>query len=468
MAMLYRHHVEFGVGHGVSIHAECPEGVCDKAHRLSTVVVPTHEVPRTTPPTVADWPRLAGLVVDMKELGETPTPQLAAKLRPLLTAYAAWIDDRQADLANPDMAPYQTPGQTALGRCREALRRIEAGLTLLAEDENAAEAFRFANLAMWQQRVHSMISLRKRRDEPVDERAIDVPANRSWYPFQLAFLLLNLPGITRLDHKDRSDSAEAIADLLWFPTGGGKTEAYLGLSAYTMALRRLQGPVAGRSGEQGIAVLMRYTLRLLTIQQFQRAAALICACEVIRRGDEKKWGKEPFRIGLWVGQKTTPNTTDQAAEAIQQEHGGKYKGRGSGSPAQLTNCPWCGAKIQPGPRHQGRELRQGPMPHRHLLRRRARPLPVQRQELAAGGRPGRRGGRGDLPPPADSPDRHGGQVRPDAVERQGPDALRAGRGLLRPPWLPLARDRGRRLATPRRTSTPRPRRHRTRCCARPT
>ncbi|MGP0066025.1 MAG: DISARM system helicase DrmA, partial [Isosphaeraceae bacterium] len=348
MAMLYRHHVEFGVGHGVSIHADCPDGVCDKAHRLSTVVVPTHEVPRTTPPTVADWPRLAGLIVDMKELGETPTPALAAKLQPLLTAYAAWIDERQADLANPDMAPYQTPGQTALGRCREALRRIEAGLTLLAEDENAAEAFRFANLAMWQQRVHTMISLKKRRDEPVDERAIDVPANRSWYPFQLAFLLQNLPGITRLDHKDRSESAEAVADLLWFPTGGGKTEAYLGLSAYTMALRRLQGPVAGRSGEQGIAVLMRYTLRLLTIQQFQRAAALICACEVIRRGDEKKWGQEPFRIGLWVGQKTTPNTTDQAAEAIQQEHGGKYKGRGSGSPAQLTNCPWCGSKINPG------------------------------------------------------------------------------------------------------------------------
>ncbi len=292
------------------------------------MVVPTHEVPRTTPPTVADWPRLSGLVVDMKELGETPTPQLAAKLRPLLTAYAAWIDDRQADLANPDMAHYQTPGQTALGRCREALRRIEAGVTLLTEDENAAEAFRFANLAMWQQRVHTMISLKKRRDEPVDERAIDVPANRSWYPFQLAFLLLNLPGITRLDHKDRSESAEAVADLLWFPTGGGKTEAYLGLSAYTMALRRLQGPVASRSGEQGIAVLMRYTLRLLTIQQFQRASALICACEVIRREDEKKWGKEPFRIGLWVGQKTTPNTTDQAAEAIQQEHGGKYRAEG--------------------------------------------------------------------------------------------------------------------------------------------
>jgi hypothetical protein len=132
----------------------------------------------------------------------------------------------------------------------------------------------------------------------------------------LAFILLNLPGITRLDHTDRTGEAEAVADLLWFPTGGGKTEAYLGLSAYTMGLRRLQGTVAGRSGQSGVAVLMRYMLRLLTIQQFQRATALICACELIRREDQKKWGEEPFPIGLWVGQKTTPNTTDQAAEAI--------------------------------------------------------------------------------------------------------------------------------------------------------
>ena len=246
------------------------------------------------------------------------------------------------------MAGHEQPGRAALQRCRETLRRIEDGLELLVEDEQAAEAFRFANLAMWQQRIHTILSLKKRRDEQVDERSIDVPANRSWYPFQLAFVLLNLRGITKLDHKDRSSDADAVGDLLWFPTGGGKTEAYLGLSAYTMGLRRLQGTVAGRSGECGVAVLMRYTLRLLTIQQFQRASALICACEVIRRTDESKWGKEPFRVGLWVGQKTTPNTTEAAAEAIQQEHGGKYKGRGSGSPAQLTNCPWCGSKINPG------------------------------------------------------------------------------------------------------------------------
>lgn len=348
MAMLYRNHVEFGVGHGVSIHVECPEGVCDRATRLSTSVVPTYEVPRTTPPTVADLPRLVGLEIDMMELGKTPTAEFDKKLRPLLTAYAAWIADREADLKKPNLAPDQKHGESALGRCRKTLARIEAGIKLLQEDEQAAEAFRFANLAMWQQRIHTLYSLKRRRDEPAELKEIDESKNRSWYPFQLAFILLNLPGITRLNHKDRTGEAEAEADLLWFPTGGGKTEAYLGLSAYTLGLRRLQGVVGGRSGQHGVAVLMRYTLRLLTIQQFQRATALICACELIRRDDEKKWGTEPFRIGLWVGQKTTPNTTEAAAEAIQQEHGHKFKGKGSGTPAQLTNCPWCGTKIDPG------------------------------------------------------------------------------------------------------------------------
>jgi hypothetical protein len=350
LAMLYRSHVEFGVGHGVSIHAECPEGVCDRAVSLSTKVVPAYDVPQTMPPTSADVPKLTGIVLDMMELGQTPSADFDKKLRPLLTAYEAWIKDREADLKKSDMALHKKAGQAALERCRTALTRIEAGLKLLAQDEKAAEAFRFANHAMWQQRIRTILSLKKRRDETVDERAIDIPGNRSWYPFQVAFILLNLPGITKLDHKDRIGEAEAVADLLWFPTGGGKTEAYLGLSAYTMGLRRLRGTVAGRSGEHGVAVLMRYTLRLLTIQQFQRATALICACEIIRRNGEKKWGKEPFRIGLWVGQKTTPNTNDQAAEAVQQVHGSKgFKpGLGSGTPAQLTNCPWCGAAIDPG------------------------------------------------------------------------------------------------------------------------
>jgi hypothetical protein len=163
---------------------------------------------------------------------------------------------------------------------------------------------------------------------------------------------LNLPGVTELDHPERTDPSHAVADLLWFPTGGGKTEAYLGLTAYAMGLRRLQGTIAGRSGEHGVAVLMRYTLRLLTLQQFQRAAALICACEMIRREDEARWGRTPFRIGLWVGARSTPNKTEHANEALKRTRDVTFKQAsrigGTGSPVQLKSCPWCGSTIDPG------------------------------------------------------------------------------------------------------------------------
>ena len=294
MAMLYRHQVEFGVGHGVSIHADCPEGLrpgvpADDRGRSHLRSRPNHAAHR------GRLAQLAGLVVDMKELGETPTGRLEAKLRPLLTAYAAWIEDREADLRQPDMAPPEA-GPGGPDACREALRRIEAGLSSCWKTSRRPRRSGSPTWRCGSSASTRSLALRKRRDEQVDERAIDVPANRSWYPFQLAFILLNLPGITKLDHTDRSEAPEP------WPTCSGSPRAAArrrlpGLSAYTMGLRRLQGTVAGRSGEHGVAVLMRYTLRLLTIQQFQRATALICACEVIRRErrDEVGQGAVPHR-----------------------------------------------------------------------------------------------------------------------------------------------------------------------------
>jgi hypothetical protein len=253
-----------------------------------------------------------------------------------------------------------------IAQCRRALARIQAGITLLDMDEQAAAAFRFANRAMGLQRVRSLYAAAVRHGQTVSLADFDTPANQTWRTFQLAFILLNLPSITDLHHPDRalpSDAAKAdpmsnVADLLWFPTGGGKTEAYLGIAAYTMALRRLQGEVAGRSGHAGVAVLMRYTLRLLTLQQFQRAATLICACETLRRADRPQWGGEPFRIGLWVGQRATPNRIKDANEAV-KDYRKSGSTSGSGSPRQLTYCPWCGApigleQVQPEPFERGR------------------------------------------------------------------------------------------------------------------
>ena len=179
-----------------------------------------------------------------------------------------------------------------------------------------------------------------RRGEDVSIDKFDVLKNRSWRPFQLAFLLLSIPSLADPSHADRAQPVGAYADLLWFPTGGGKTEAYLGVAAFTMAIRRMQGNLGGYDSSRGLAVIMRYTLRLLTLQQFQRATALICAMEVLRRealgkGD-KSLGTEPFTIGLWVGNKVTPGTTEDSHRAIEDvRNPGKYNA-GAASPAQLT------------------------------------------------------------------------------------------------------------------------------------
>ena len=353
MSMLYRRQIEFAVGHGVAVQAVQQPGEWERAYELRTCVVPAYEVERMDAPTSDDIPVLADVVLDMKALAETADVAFAAALQPLADAYETWIIDQEARLSNPtvDLAPYQLDAEDTLRQCRVTLARIRAGIDLLGRDPQAAEAFRFANRAMWQQRVRTRYAREARQAVgKIDLETIDVPRQRSWYPFQLAFVLLNLPGLVDPTHPDRSHPTEALADLLWFPTGGGKTEAYLGVAAFTLAIRRLQGDLGGYSGQAGVAVLMRYTLRLLTLQQFQRATALMCACELIRREDPAKWGPEPFRIGLWVGQRSTPNWTKDAAEAIKQDRDlgwGSGLG-GKGTPAQLTNCPWCGQPIKPG------------------------------------------------------------------------------------------------------------------------
>ncbi len=351
LAMLYRRQVGFAVGHGVSVHAETLKDDPTCAIRLTTRFIPSYEVPRTEAPTVTELPALADLCLDMRELAAAESHELTAKLQPLVTAYTAWIEEQERRVADPleDLQGYRQTAEKAMEQCRATLTRIQAGITLLSSTTQAARAFSFMNRAMWLQRIHTLYAEEQRRRSTGTLDEMDTITNRSWRPFQLAFILLNLPALTDLHHPERSLDPSALADLLWFPTGGGKTEAYLGLTAYTLGIRRLQGIVACRSGMDGVAVIMRYTLRLLTLQQFQRAAALICACESIRRVDSTAWGETPFRLGLWVGQRSTPNTTNESAEAVKQDHG-IYSGAnmGYGNPRQLTHCPWCGCEIEAG------------------------------------------------------------------------------------------------------------------------
>ncbi len=370
--MAYRDHVEFALGHGIGVHADADPADPRRAFSVRTVAVPTYEVPRTDPPAVDDFPALAGAELDMATLADTPDEALAPVLRPLVDAYEEWITGQQARIGGEDarLEGHEATAQAVLDHCQAVAARIRSGIEVLDPagpgfDPLAAEAFRFANRAMWQQRVHTIMADRRRKDSALtmDDALADAdrPQNRSWRPFQLAFVLLNLPSLADPTHSERGPGQQGLVDLLWFPTGGGKTEAYLGLSAFTLAIRRLQRMVGDHDGGDGVGVLMRYTLRLLTVQQFQRAAALMCACERIRleagsRGDTR-WGQVPFRLGLWVGYAVTPTKGTQAAKAIEEARGTAWHGGGA-NPVQVTFCPWCGSPVEAGKDAERDEVRR--------------------------------------------------------------------------------------------------------------
>ena len=356
LEMIYRNRVEFAVGHGVAIHAKTADDVT-LATEVRTTVMPQYEVQVTETPGLdpTDRPAMREMVssglLDMQRLATLEIDPLVDALSMLTTDYAAWIDEQRARVGT-EITGYDAQSQQAMDRCQVIHARLQQGINTLKSNEKALAAFRFANTAMATQRVRSQYALAMRRGEDVTIDKFDLLKNRSWRPFQLAFLLLSIPSLADPSHPDRVEPVEAFADLLWFPTGGGKTEAYLGVAAFTMAIRRMQGNLGGYDSSRGLAVIMRYTLRLLTLQQFQRATALICAMEVLRRealdkGD-KSLGVEPFTIGLWVGNKVTPGTTEDSHRAIEDARNpGKYNA-GSTSPAQLTSCPWCGSEIVPG------------------------------------------------------------------------------------------------------------------------
>jgi hypothetical protein len=351
LEMIYRDRVEFAVGHGVSVHATVSKEDRERATEVGTTILPEYEIQVTETPGLdpEDRPAMRRMIadglLDMERLADLERDELIAGLKVLTDDYAAWISEGRS-LVGSGSFGYEATATETMERCAQVLERLKEGVEVLSTDDRALAAFRFANRAMAAQRVHSLYALAKRRGDEVTVEASNIRKNRSWRPFQLAFMLLSIPALADPTHRDRTKPLEAFADLLWFPTGGGKTEAYLGVAAFTMGIRRLQGGMGGLDGGRGLAVIMRYTLRLLTLQQFQRATALICAMEVLRRGEPAVWGETPFTIGLWVGQRVTPNTTEESHAAIEKERDGKY-GTGS-TPAQLTSCPWCGSEIAPG------------------------------------------------------------------------------------------------------------------------
>jgi hypothetical protein len=291
----YRDVCEFAVGHGISTRAVLDDQ-CE-CREIHTRWIPSAEVERVAPAPIE------GVELAMEKLAELPDAAAArAGLSALVTHYRAWIAKQKANIPTKHKARHET-GTELLKRAEVAADRIEIGISLL-QDGQVLEAFRTANKVMAvaaRQRFGAM--------QGEDPTAVAPP---SWRPFQLAFLLMNLRGIVEPTHADRE-----VVDLLFFPTGGGKTEAYLGLAAFTLILRRLRNPGITAAG---VSVLMRYTLRLLTLDQLSRAATLICALEMERLHHADKLGDWPFEIGLWVGRAATPQR-DGSQGRRQGQHG---------------------------------------------------------------------------------------------------------------------------------------------------
>ncbi len=311
---------EYATGHGVSADWEIAAGEC---RTLRTRWIPSAEVEKTVAAP------LAGVELEMGALGALADGAAAhAALDPLVARYRAWIETRRGETSALTGARRET-AEELLRLAGFAAERIERGIAVLGEDPDALDAFKLANRAV-------ASALRRR---------LDVETAR-WRPFQLAFILLNLPGIV-----DPADPHRATVDLLYFPTGGGKTEAYLGLSAFAMVLRRLRHPgEEGRDGA-GVSVVMRYTLRLLTLDQLARAAGLVCALELEREAKPERYGTWPFEIGLWVGKAATPNVMGRKSDRRSDTARNKVKRfkedpRRHPSPIPLEECPWCGTRFE--------------------------------------------------------------------------------------------------------------------------
>jgi len=324
LALRYRSKDSFAVGHGTAVDWEL--GADGNAELVMLAPLPTYEVPAIDPrESESDVVKLQFL----QSCAEQPQLVTAA-LRAFVDEYAMWIssqDPRAGDI------PIELHGAAdrLIQRAKTTAERMNEGVELLLTNETARDAFSLAMTVMREQMIQSALVRSAFDTSQTPARKSDEPR---WRPFQLGFLLLTLSSVTDANHPDRD-----VVDLIWFPTGGGKTEAYLALAAYEIFRRRLaDGPRAG-----GTAVLTRYTLRLLTTQQFHRAATLICAMELLRKTDPRLRGMARFSIGLWVGNETTPGTVAEAKSRFQAT----LKKRDPDNPFQLDSCPWCGTSIMP-------------------------------------------------------------------------------------------------------------------------
>ena len=370
--MIFSHMKDFGTGHGCSVQWNTDSNQ-ESVEKIWTEFMPEY-IQKNIEPMIPDTNTRSGL--DMKKLYEiTEYKEYQKILFPIYQQYVEWINENLTKKINT--VEDRETAERQMELCIDASKRILEGIKIISSDPIAGKAFNFMNRAMAIQRQCIYQSEENRKNETYN---VPEPENAKgeWRIFQMGFILSNIKSLLHEKQKaiggndspisedDIRESRES-ADLLWFPTGGGKTEAYLGLIAFTIAIRRLSSEKFSKinvpdPSAYGVSVIMRYTLRLLTIQQFQRAASLMCSCEYIRRKDPYTWGTMPFLVGLWVGQNTTPNVlgTSDTGKRLRKRFEDKHSALtiieeaqrhnevpDSNNPMQLLFCPWCGKPLTP-------------------------------------------------------------------------------------------------------------------------
>jgi len=333
---LYRHASAFAVGHGVSANWDDPG--LDGVKKIFTESIPVFH--SEVLETALSGDSGVNDALQMSFLASAQPDELRAAIQLFIDNYSDWIQEQTA-LANGLSPTSQIISGRLANKAGHILSRMQSGLDTLLDGQHpeVLMAFRLANSAMLLQQQRGKVQLRPFEDStgaPLSFPSLELPepvmgSFGSWRPFQLGFILLTLTGLVV-----EGDPSREEVDLLFFPTGGGKTEAYLGAAALTMFHRRLRD-----ASHRGVDVLMRYTLRLLTIQQFERSAGLIAAMEHLRRDNPEKLGEAPFSIGVWLGDGTTPNKRQKAIDFL------KKKGLpdSGANPFVLNKCPWCGAQF---------------------------------------------------------------------------------------------------------------------------
>lgn len=325
--LLYHKKHVYAVGHGVSADWDTQDNVVKNVH---TTTLPQFAVPQMEFSLPSDGGKLPDLSISTYAFDKQDV--VAENLNLLVKSYGSWINDIKEQL---DKLPnsYHSIGNKHINDCESAKDRILKGIELLRSDEKVFQAFQHANEAMLMQRAHTRLQANKSMPDEAPSMPPDYKEETdTWRPFQIAFLVMNL-----ISMSDPKSDERDVVDLIWFPTGGGKTEAYLALTAYTIFLRRLSNPeVSG-----GTTVIMRYTLRLLTSQQFQRACTLICACETLRQ-KTGLYGDEEISVGLWLGSASTPNNLTDAKHKIGELQRNSFNAK---NPFQVLNCPWCGTHM---------------------------------------------------------------------------------------------------------------------------